>query len=300
MNRRWGVAVGLVIAAGLAVLLGIELVVVLAGGVSGGHQMSLPGMRKVAVLPVTGIIINTEDYIRFVREQREDDAVKGLLLRIDSPGGGAAASQELFTELMKFRETGRPIVASVGSLGASGGYYLAAAADTIFVNACSEVGSIGVIMDYYNVNEMLKKLGIAEQVYTAGRMKDVPSSNRAMTPEETAYLQGILDDVHQQFIGDICRGRGMARSAVAPHADGRIFTGRQALALGLVDAIGTYEDARDAVARAAGISGTPHYAEYEPPEEKGLFAAATSFAQRLRALLPPPQATGGLRFQYAQ
>lgn len=298
MNKqRWGVMLGLVAAAGLTLLLGIELVIIIAG-LGSGPQFSVPGSRKIAFLPVTGVIFSSEEYVKFVREQREDDAVKALVLRIDSPGGGATAAQELYSELMEFRATGRPIIASVGTLGASGGYYLAAAADTIYANESSLVGSIGVIMDFYNISEVLKKIGIAERVFTAGRMKDVPSATRDMTPEERAYLQAILDDVHAQFIDDVSAGRGVARAAIARHADGRIFTGRQALKLGLIDGIGTLDDARDAAAAAAGISGEPRYREYEPPEQKGLFAMTGILAQRLNELVPPPQSRGGLRFQY--
>ncbi len=298
MKTRWGVAFGLLVAGCLAVVLGIELVVLLVGGL-GGSSVSLPGMKKIALLTVDGVIFDTSRQIEFVNEQREDDAVKALVLRIDSPGGGAAASQELFRELMKFRETGRPVIASVGALGASGGYYLAAAADTIYVAECSQVGSIGVIMDFYNISEVLRKIGLAPRTFTAGTMKDVPSATRDMSDTERQYVQGILDDVHDQFISDICRGRDMERVVLEPLADGRVYTGRQALAFGLVDAYGTLDDAKAAAAAAAGISGEPRYTEYKPPEQKGLLQLLTTFGERLHALLPPPQVNGGLRFQYA-
>lgn len=295
-NQRWAVGAGLVIAALLAIILGIELVVLIFGSFSG--RVSLPGMSKVVVLPIEGVILDSTKAMAFIAEQREDDHVKAMLLRIDSPGGGASASQEIFTELKKFRAAGKPIVASIGALGASGGYYLAAAADTIYVNPASEVGSIGVLFGMLNVAELFRKLGIREQTYTAGEMKNVPSMTEEMTPAQRAYIDALLKNVHEQFIGDVLEQRarrGMTRARLLPLADGRLFTGQQALAVGLADALGTFEDAKLAAARAAGIDGDPTLV-YPPREDEGLFAQLRAAARGLNALVPAAPAWG-LRYQ---
>jgi len=295
MNKGLKTGFGLVVAALLAMILGIEIVIIIWGSLEG--KVHFPGTDKIAVLAVEGIIYDSSRYNEFIIEQREDDSVVALLLRIDSPGGGAAASQEIFAALCRFRDTGKPIIVSIGALGASGGYYLAAAGDTIFANPSSEVGSIGVIFSYLNVEELLNKIGLRDEVFAAGEMKDVPSMSRELTQEERAYLDELLVDVHEQFVADVAERRHMPLAELQPLADGRIFTGRQALKNGLVDALGTFEDAQDEAARLVGIEGEPTLVYLAEEEETGWFGVQ-ALVRDLRALVPAPRARSSLLFQY--
>ena len=184
------------------------------------------------------------------------------MLRIDSPGGGVVPSQEIYAEVLKARTEGRvKIVASMGNLAASGGYYIAAATDKIVANPGTLTGSIGVIMELANVQGLLEKVGVQSVVIKSGKHKDLASPFRTMSPEERALLQDVLDDVHDQFIQAVATGRAMKVEQVRDLADGRIFTGRQARAAKLVDELGDLQDAIKLAARMVGIAGEPRVVE---------------------------------------
>lgn len=204
---------------------------------------------------------------------REDNSIKAVLIRINSPGGSAAASQEIGDEIQKVRQAGKVVVASMGDVAASGGYWIAAKADKIMANPATMTGSIGVIMESYNIQELYNKIGVSPQTVKSGLFKDIGSSNRPMTEAERQILQGMVDDIYQQFVDVVAKGRKMDRSQVLKLADGRIFTGRQAKDLGLVDALGNYYDAIQFTGKLAKISGEPEIYEFGPksPFEK-LFA----------------------------
>jgi len=224
----------------------------------------LPGGAKVAVVEVQGVIgvgadrgLDTEAIIRTLGEYRDDPAVRAVVLRIDSPGGVVAPTQEIFTAVRRLREAKKPVVASLGSVAASGGYYVAVSADRIFANPGTLTGSIGVVMQLANVEGLLKKVGVEYVVVKAGAYKDVGNFARAMTPEERRILQALLDDVYDQFISAVAEGRGLDPQAVRAFAEGRIYSGRQAHGLKMVDDLGGLEDAIEAAAKMAGLPPKP-------------------------------------------
>ena len=224
----------------------------------------LPGGAKVAVVEVQGVIgvgadrgLDTESIIRTLGEYRDDPAVRAVVLRIDSPGGVVAPTQEIFTAVRRLREAKKPVVASLGSVAASGGYYVAVSADRIFASPGTLTGSIGVVMQLANVEGLLKKVGVEYVVVKAGTYKDVGNFARAMTPEERRILQSLLDDVYDQFITAVAEGRGLDPQAVRAFAEGRIYSGRQAQGLKMVDEMGGLEDAIEAAAKMAGLPPKP-------------------------------------------
>jgi protease-4 len=224
----------------------------------------LPGGAKVAVVEVEGVIgvaadrgLDTESIIRTLGEYRDDPAVRAVVLRIDSPGGVVAPTQEIFTAVRRLREAKKPVVASLGSVAASGGYYVAVSADRIFASPGTLTGSIGVVMQLANVEGLLKKVGVEYVVVKAGAYKDVGNFARAMTPEERRILQSLLDDVYDQFISAVAEGRGLDPQAVRAFAEGRIYSGRQAHGLKMVDDLGGLEDAIEAAAKMAGLPPKP-------------------------------------------
>ena len=224
----------------------------------------LPGGAKVAVVEVEGVIgvaadrgLDTESIIRTLGEYRDDPAVRAVVLRIDSPGGVVAPTQEIFTAVRRLREAKKPVVASLGSVAASGGYYVAVSADRIFASPGTLTGSIGVVMQLANVEGLLKKVGVEYVVVKAGAYKDVGNFARAMTSEERRILQSLLDDVYDQFISAVAEGRGLDPQPVRAFAEGRIYSGRQAHGLKMVDDLGGLEDAIEAAAKMAGLPPKP-------------------------------------------
>jgi len=220
------------------------------------------GGDKVALIRIEGVILDSRETIQELRRYRENPTVKAIVLRIDSPGGGVVPSQEIFAEVRKTRADGKlKLVASMGNLAASGGYYIAAATDKIVANPGTLTGSIGVIMELANVKGLLDKIGVQSVVIKSGRYKDMASPFRAMTEEDRTLLQGVLDDVHAQFIEAVATGRALNVEQVKGRADGRIFTGRQAKSVSLVDELGDLQDAIKLAAQLVGISGEPRVIE---------------------------------------
>jgi len=224
----------------------------------------LPGGAKVAVVQVEGVIgtevsrgLDTEDIVRTLSEYRDDPAIRAVVLRINSPGGVVAPTQEIATAVRRLREAKKPVVASLGSVAASGGYYVGVAADRIYASPGTLTGSIGVVMQLANVEGLLKKVGVEYVVVKAGAYKDVGNFARPMTPEERRILQSLLDDVYDQFIGAVAEGRGLDPQTVRSFAEGRIYSGRQAQGLKMVDDLGGLDDAIDAAAKMAGLPGKP-------------------------------------------
>jgi len=220
------------------------------------------GGERVAVIRIEGVIVDSRETIEELRRFRDNPSIKAVVLRIDSPGGGVVPSQEIHTEVMKARKDGRlKVVASMGNLAASGGYYIAAATDKIVANPGTLTGSIGVIMELANVQGLLEKVGVQSVVIKSGRYKDLASPFRAMSKEDRGLLQNVLDDVHDQFIQAVAAGRALKVEEVRPLADGRIFTGRQARSAKLVDELGDLQDAIKLAARLVGIEGEPRVVE---------------------------------------
>ena len=221
-----------------------------------GKPGRLPFGDKIAVVEIQGVITQSSRVIEEIHQHLADDGVKAIILRIDSPGGGVGPSQEIHREVVKAKEK-KKIVASMGAVAASGGYYVACASDLIVANPGTITGSIGVIMQFSNFEDLLKKIGIKGVVLKSGEHKDIGSPFREMTPEEKKIMQGTLDNVHQQFIQAVAKGRKLDRGKVIPIADGRIMTGEQAQQLGLVDKLGNLQDAIDEATKLAGITGKP-------------------------------------------
>ncbi len=224
------------------------------------------GSEKIALVEISGQIGDSRDIVRQLSKYRRDDNIKAILLRIDSPGGAVAPSQEIYDEVLRVRADNKKIYASMGSLAASGGYYIAVAADRIFANPGTLTGSIGVIMAFGNAEKLMEKIGLEPQVVKSGKFKDVGSPARRMTPEEHVYLQRVVDDVHQQFIDAVAQGRNISTKEARKLADGRVFTGRQALELKMVDEMGGLEDVIVKLGKAAGIEGRPKVIQEEPPK----------------------------------
>ena len=224
------------------------------------------GKEKIALVEISGQIFDSREIVRQLSKYRRDDDIKAILLRIDSPGGAVAPSQEIYDEVLRVRADNKKIYASMGSLAASGGYYIAVAADRIFANPGTLTGSIGVIMAFGNAEKLMEKIGLEPQVVKSGKYKDVGSPARKMTAEERIYLQRVVDDVHQQFIDAVVQGRNITPKQARKLADGRIFTGRQALELKMVDEMGGLEDVIVKLGEAVGIEGRPRVVWEEPPK----------------------------------
>jgi len=211
---------------------------------------------KVALVRIEGPIVDSKNPIDEIKEYVKDPSVKAIVLRVDSPGGAVAPSQEIYEEVKKAVEK-KKIVVSMGSLAASGGYYISAPASRIVANPGTLTGSIGVIMEIPNVEGLMNKVGVKTEVIKSGRHKDIASVFRGIGREEREILQGVLDDVHDQFIKAVAEGRKMLPDQVKKLADGRIFTGKQAVGMGLVDELGNLEDAIKVAAKLSGIKGEP-------------------------------------------
>jgi protease-4 len=215
------------------------------------------GGNRVAVVEVEGLIVDAADVVHALERHAEDPAVRAIVVRIQSPGGVVGPTQEIHDAIARVRNQGKPVVASMGSVAASGGYYLAAAATRIVANPGTLTGSIGVIMQLAEVEGLLRKIGVRVEVIKSGRFKDAASFARPMTPEERSVLQAVLDDMHEQFVAAVAEGRHLPRDRVRALADGRVYSGRMARDLGLVDGLGGLDDAIRIAGELGGISGKP-------------------------------------------
>lgn len=212
---------------------------------------------RVAVIELKGIIINSHRICELLRKYGRREDIDGIVLRIDSPGGGVAASQEIYAAVKSNRTRGMPIVASIGTVGASGGYYAALGAHKILANPGSITGSIGVVVNFPVAYELFEKLGIDLETVKSGAYKDLGSPYREMTPDEEKQLQTVVAELYEQFLATIQIERGLSRKDLLKIADGRILAGSQALEYGLIDSLGTFDDAIELVAEMAGIDTEP-------------------------------------------
>jgi protease IV len=246
----------------IAAGVGVGIVVLFLGTVwvfmAALSEEGLPtGGAKVAVVEIEGIIVDGSAAVRELREHAENPSIKAVVLRVNSPGGVVAPTQEIFAAIQRARKAGKPVVASLGAVAASGGYYVAVAADRIYANPGTLTGSIGVVMQLANLEGLLKKVGVEYVVVKAGAYKDVGNFARTMSPEERRMLQALLDDVYSQFVEAVSEGRGLEKKDVLAFAEGRIYSGQQALALKMVDELGGFEEAVEAAGKLANISGRP-------------------------------------------
>jgi len=237
-----------------ATLIVITLLIAMGLGSVQRSSLHAGGKNLVGIVEVTGIIYDSDDIIRQIKEFRENDSIKAILLRINSPGGTVGPAQEIYREIQKTVPT-KKVVASMGTVAASGGYYIAAAADGIMANPGTITGSIGVIMSYTNYRELFDKIGLSAVVIKSGEFKDIGSPIREMTEMEEDILQSFVDGTRQQFVQAVADGRDMPFDKVSALADGRIYTGEKAMENGLVDRIGNLEDAIEWTGKLAGIKG---------------------------------------------
>ncbi|MDZ7760571.1 MAG: signal peptide peptidase SppA [Desulfovermiculus sp.] len=219
---------------------------------------------KVGIVHIQGTILDSRPTTDWIHRLDEDESVQAILLRIDSPGGVVAPSQEIYAAIRRLAQN-KPVIASMGAVAASGGYYIACAADQIVANPGTITGSIGVKAQLMSIEDLLQRLGIKDRTVTSGRLKDAGSPTQAMSQEERAYFQKLVDDLHEQFVLAVAQGRNMQVEKVRELADGRAYTGQQAKKSGLVDSLGGMQSALDRLRDMAGITGRVTYVE--GPEE---------------------------------
>jgi protease IV len=252
---------------------------------------------QIAVLDLEGIIFDSRDFNDQLKEYGNRPGIKAIVLRINSPGGGVAASQEIHEAVKKFRaETKKKVVVSMSSVAASGGYYIACAADKIFANPGSITGSIGVIAEWYNYGDLLKWAKMQSVVIKSGDLKDAGSPTRPLTEAEKAYFQGLINNMYNQFVTAVATGRKMSVESVRKLADGRVYTGQEAMGNGLIDEIGTFQDALSAVTRMVGISGEPRLVS--PPKRKISLVDLLFGDSRSVVALNPDRSESQIRFAY--
>jgi protease-4 len=248
--------------------------------------------NAVAVVTLQGEIRESLETVRSLDRLATNSGVRAVVLRVDSPGGGVAPSQEIYDAVVRVRSK-KPIVASLGGVAASGGYYVASACDAIVADPGTLTGSIGVLMEVGNITELLKKVGLQGVTLKAGKYKDIGSPLREMTDDERRLLEDLLENVHGQFVAAVAKGRNMPIDDVRRLADGRVYSGEQARALHLVDALGGLRDAVDLAARRAGIVGEPSWIEIQTPQRAWWWRQITGLLEEGR------RPFGGLEFLYS-
>lgn len=213
--------------------------------------------EKVALVTLDEPIHSSEEIVRQMKKYRDNKSVKAIVFRVNSPGGGVAASQEIYEEVKKTRESGKPVVVSMGEVAASGGYYVSLGANKIVANPGTLTGSIGVIIQYFQVEELMKKIGVDAPTYKSGKYKDIGSPFRRSTEDEKKFFDQLITNVYEQFVDAVVAERKLDRKKVLQYADGRVFTGKQAVEYGFVDTLGTLEDAVALAGEMGGITGKP-------------------------------------------
>lgn len=261
-RSRTDVIVGLILVVGLIVL----ALVLSANLVGNSGEFELGGSgEKVGLIEVLGPIYDARQMVQDIDRFRRRDDLKAIVIRFDSPGGAVAASEELYRAVARADET-KPVIASCGNVAASGAYYASLGADSIYANAGSTTGSIGVLLEYLTFGELLDKIGVEPEIVKTGRFKDAGNPSRELTDEERAYFQAYIDDAFANFVDTVALERQMPRDEVMAVSDGRVFTGSRALELGLIDGIGDLYHAVHVAADMAGIDGEPTLVK--PPRKR--------------------------------
>ncbi|MCK8817108.1 signal peptide peptidase SppA [Natroniella sulfidigena] len=262
MTKTTKVILGVIIALLLVVVLLLGGIFTVISGVFGMNEHP----NQLAVIDITGVIssrqagLSSQASSMRIMEQLDqfkgDENIKGLVLRINSPGGSSAASEAIYQEVLDYKETtGNPVVVAMEDVAASGGYYIATAGDKIFANSSTTTGSIGVIMQFKDMRELYDKIGIRNVTFKSGDYKDIGNPDRELTAEEESFLQELVEEIHEQFVGTIVKERNLEKEKVEELADGRIFTGAQAKEVNLVDQLGNFYRAVDELEKMAGIEG---------------------------------------------
>lgn len=294
MARRFSIlrGLGVLFVMVLVVFTGVFFYAYLTGGDS--KALALFSGDGVGVLQIEGAIDDSQSVLTELRRLKEMPWVKAIVVRIDSPGGAVAPTQEIFEEIQRAKKR-KPFIASMGGMATSGGYYIAAACDKIVANPGTLTGSIGVIMQLSNFEELMKKVGVKGINIKSGANKDIGSPFQPLSAEGREILQSLVDNVHSQFVAAVAQGRGMEESQVRKLADGRVYSGAQAKQLGLIDQFGGLQDAIDLAAKRAGIEGEPAVYYSRPEQEhwwERIFMGV--FGQRL-----PGRERGWLRYEWS-
>jgi protease-4 len=243
---------------GAFVIFAVIVLMVLVGLSSSSSDIEFTGGGdKIAVVEVNGVIMSSRSVNSQLKRYKKDNSIKAIILHIDSPGGGVAASQEIYESVRRVRESGKPVVACMASVAASGGYYAALCADSIMAGPGTTTGSIGVIAEIPNFTKLMDKLGISMTIIKSGRYKDSGTPYREMTPADKQYLQSWIDESYDQFISIVATERGMSLEQAKELGDGRVYSGRQAYEFALIDTLGTFDDAVQLAADIVGIDGEP-------------------------------------------
>ncbi len=276
-NQKWllGIAVAFFMLIGAV---GLITVLIVGLGTEEGTTLSGGFGERVGVIEVRGVIEDSREIVSQIRTMAEDERVKAVLVRVESPGGAVAPSQEIYQALNELRSRyEKPVVVSMGTIAASGGYYIACAADSVLALPGTLTGSIGVILQFPDLREVFRKVGIGMETIKSGDHKDMGSPFRQMTDSERNLLQEMVDDVYGQFVEVVALGRGMSKDSVRALADGRIFSGRQALMLGLIDRTGSYHDALAVAGGMGGMGDEPEITKPKKPK-KSIFDILTEAA----------------------
>ncbi len=284
MDRRAAWVLGIVFGGLFLCLFGFLFILALA--VKGDGKGISAGVDRVGVIEIVGPIADSKRILKDLAEFKEDEHIKAIVLRIDSPGGSVGPSQEIYEAVKKLRQK-KKVLVSMGSLAASGGYYIACAGDRVYANPGTLTGSIGVIMQVPNVAGLMKWANLEMNTITSGKMKDSGSPFREMSDQERAYFQSVLGDVHEQFIEAVAEGRKLTSDEVRPYADGRVFSGRQAKEWKLVDELGGIDDAIAEAGKLGGISGEP---QVEYPKRERNFVKELLGQEDAEALFRGPAA----------
>ena len=223
----------------------------------GGEFVSGGSGDKIAIVEINDVIVSSEKTVEQIKRFREDKSIKAIILRVNTPGGGVAASQEIYEEVKKTRDSGKIIVVSMGSIAASGGYYIAVGSSLIIANPGTITGSIGVIAQFISIKDLAEKLGISQTTIKSGSLKDAGSPFKTMNDSDKAYFQDVVDNSFGQFLEVVMKERKMDKETLLQYANGRVFTGLQAKEYGLIDSLGTFEDAIRITGKMAGIEGEP-------------------------------------------
>jgi protease-4 len=281
----------------------VAIILVAAGALSGEGGWAGLGGDRIAVIHVEGAIFDSRTVVEQMKMYADDERVRAILLRIDSPGGGVAASQEIHDQVRWLREEKKKkVTVSMGSVAASGGYYIACASDLIVANPGTVTGSIGVIAEWVNFADLLKWAQVRPEVIKSGEMKDAGSPTRELSPKEREYIQGIINQMYQQFVNAVAAGRGekgLSRERILQLADGRVYTGEEALKEKLIDELGGYEAALRRTAELAGIRGEPQIVTPPRPRRGSILDLLTDADVESilsKGLNQAPRA--GLQFQY--
>jgi protease IV len=238
-------------------VLAVFTLVFLAFRASGGEQSSLFG-DKIGVVDLDGVILSPTETVEQLRKLADDDSVKAIIIHVNSPGGGVAASEEIYREVKRIRDQKKKyIVSSIQTVGASGAYYVSSATNKIYADSGSVVGSIGVIAEWVNYGDLMRWAKLKPELLKVGKFKDTGDPTRELTPEERAYMQGLIDNMYGQFVQAVADGRHAKVDDIKPIADGRVWTGEQALGMHLIDGIGDFRTAVLETAKAVNISGEP-------------------------------------------